>query len=295
MPSGFGVDPTRDANGNIISGTTAQDVRRIQSGLYSPGVISGSTVELRSDAMSYNVNGGVVSIFMNYGESVLAAVPYVSVDVDPVPTTGGRTDYIYAYQNIPALEGNSDLVIKCGTSVPLERAVILDVYDQPAGATNTSRGVRHQPVQMSIPYGGTMGVLVKVNYTYDGVLQNSNHRIGNTSFYLPTDRLVTFRASAVLSASGATKFDATKYCEYGFLPNIDNNDIAYWTSAGLHQAWATYQWSMTLALKAGPHTSNLGLQQVVGPGLTYCHYGKDNQGLWRDGITYSITDAGVQI
>lgn len=287
MASGFGVDPTKNGSGVITSGTTAQDIRKIWSGLYSPGIISGCVITRSSSAMTYTVSAGVACIQMSSGENVLVPVPATTVTAATVPAGASRTDIIYAQQRTPAVEGDSNIIVTYGTTLPA-RAIKLDQYSQPAGATNTNAGSRSAFLDFAIPYGSGLGNLHYHQYTTNGFLPNNLTYIGNGNIYLPTDRTVTFSVRATLYADGASGFDNSKYCEYGFSVVVDNNEVMLWTTPGLHQAWASYSFSRTAGLAAGSHTVKLGVYRIVGPGQGVCFYGFN-----RHGIEFSVDDAGV--
>jgi hypothetical protein len=294
MTSGFGVDPTKDGSGNITSGTTSQDIRQINSGLYSPGIISGCKVSVSSASMTYTVSAGVACIQMSSGENVLVPVPATTINAAAVPSSGTRTDYIYVTQHTPAIDGDSNVVVTYGTSTPA-RSLTLDQFLQPAGATTTSSGARNGALSYSIPYSGGLGRLHYYQHAYNGTLRSSPMEwVGNGTIFLPTDRMTTWRVHGVLSALNAAGFDNSKYCEYGFLPTYDEtNTWVIWTTPGLHQAWQTVYWEATIPMTAGLHTVKLGMTQMVGPGTVYCHYGPDSNGYGRRGIEFEIIDAGV--
>jgi hypothetical protein len=97
-----------------------------------------------------------------------------------------------------------------------------------------------------------------------------------------------------LAAIGAVGFDNSKYCEYGFLPNIDGGDFVLWTTPGLHQAWATYQWEGYFNATAGYHTVCYGGFHASGPGQAYQFHGVYG-GFGRTGTVFTVEDAGVVI
>jgi hypothetical protein len=249
--------------------------------------------------MTYTVSAGIAAIQMASGEVVLSSVPATTIPASSVPSSGGRTDYIYAYQATPAIDGNSSVTVRYGTQAQATafQALTLDSYVQPAGATVTSAGTRGSSVNYSIPYSGNLGRLYYWQYAVNGNLPDNNsgsiNWVGNGTIYLPTDRTVTWRLSAVLSAAGASGWDNSHYCEYGFLPTYDTATWVLWTTGGLHQAWQTFNWQATLTLPAGLHTVKMGMFKEVGPGSAYCHYGPDGQGFGRRGIEMEIWDAGV--
>lgn len=293
MTSGFGVDPTK-TGGIITSGTTAKDIRLAFGGLYTPGLISGGKVTTSTSAMRYTVSAGVavVESAPGSGENIIIPIPATTLNPPVVPAGASRTDIVYAQQRTPSADGDSEVVVNYGTTLPA-RAVRLASYVQPAGATVSSSGTANANVDYSIPYGATLGQLHYYQHKYQGAMNPSvTERVGAGTIYLPTDRRVNFKVSAVLHADNASGFDNSKYCEYGFLPNIDGGDMAYFTTPGLHQGWATYQWDITIDVAAGLHTVNLGMKRVVGPGTVYTRYGLDGAGYGRRGIEFFVTDAG---
>jgi len=161
-----------------------------------------------------------------------------------------------------------------------------------AGNTNTSAAVRSGFKTYSIPRNGSLGLLHYWQNTYSGSLSIPLLREGYGTIYLPTDRRVTFKVRAVLNAAGASGWDNTKYCEWGFLFGIDSGDFVLHTTPGLHQAWATYEFSTAIELSAGTHTVNLGSLRIVGPGVAETHYGVDGAGFGRRGIEFSVLDEG---
>lgn len=290
MTSGWGVDATL-SNGVPVGGTSDLDVRKVWGSLYSAGVISGCAVTTSPTQMKYTVASGVVAIKTATGEAVMAPVQGASVVASAAPSTGTRKDIVYAIQRFPSIEGDSNVALGVGTTLPV-RAVALATYTVSAGDTNTNQAVRSGSVDYSIPYGANLGVLYTWQHKFDGVLPNSLTRYGNGTFYLPTDRNVKFSLSACISAQGATGFDNSKYSEYGFLPNIDNGDFILWATPGMHQAWQLVNFSHTIQVSAGEHAVKLGFTRLVGPGNVLCHYGTDSLGYGRTGVTLTIEDVG---
>jgi hypothetical protein len=96
----------------------------------------------------------------------------------------------------------------------------------------------------------------------------------------------------VLQAQGAVGFDNSKYCEWGFLFNVDGGDFVLHTTPGLHQALATYEFSSSIELSAGSHVVSLGRLRIAGPGVAVTHYGTDGLGFGRRGIEFSVYDEG---
>ena len=289
MTSGFGVD--RSANG--LSGTSSQDIRRINGALYTPGILSGCSVTTSASAMTYTVSAGVVAIKTAADEIVLAPVNQATVTTASAPSSGSRTDIIYVKQRFPGIVGEGDAEVVVGVaSVLPANALELRRYTVPAGITKTNSAILTGELNFALAYGGSNGVLHKWQNTYSGLLSNNLIREGHGKFTLQTDRLVTFRVKAVLNAAGASGFDNSKYCEWGFLFAIDAGDFVLHTTPGLHQAWATYQFESQIPLGQGTHNVNLGSLRIVGPGQAETHYGTDGQGFGREGVVFTVTDDG---
>lgn len=295
MTTGMGVDPTKNGSGVITSGTSSQDIRQIYGGLFTPGVVSGCVITTSPSAMTYTVSAGVAMLQTAAGQIVPIPVPAQTITALSAPSSGARTDVIYAKQRFPAIDGDSEVIVSYGTSAPTN-SVVLRTYNQPAGASNTNAGTVSGSVNYSIPYGASLGNLYTYQHTANGQLPDSLTRYGYGTFYLPTDRRVHLKVTSVLYAMGAVGFDNAHYAEYGFLPNIDGGDYVLWSSPGLGQAWATYNFDLYINLNAGLHTVNLGFLKLAG-GTTHAAtaFGTDSLGFGRRGITFTIEDAGVTV
>lgn len=286
MTTGFGADPLLDANGKVVTGTTASDIRRINAGLYTPGVISGCSTTPSTTGLSYAVSAGVVAIPYSSTEVVLAPVNFTAVPTTAGPSTGTRTEYIYAQQLTPG-EGSADVVVKVGTSVP-PRAVELDSYIVPAAMTTTSQATKTGNKKYSIPYGGGLGVLYQHRLAFNGAFFNKV-TTATTSINLPTDRLIKFSLEACISAQNATRFDTADYCEVMFGVLVDGVERLIWGTGGLHQAWQNYQWTSFFNMSAGNHTVSYYRMRTVGPGTPHLHYAANKY----PGLLFTVEDSGV--
>jgi hypothetical protein len=282
MTIGFGVD-----KGTNNQGTTSADIRKIFGGIYTPGIISGCTVTTNST--QYIVSAGVAAIKIATGEIVLAPIPAISITI---PTTGARTDIVYAKQRLPSIDGGlSDVLVGVTSGALPTQSVLLKKFSVSSTNIPTQTGSQ----DYSIPYGASLGVLHKWQNTYSGPLSTTLLREGHGTISLPTDRRLRFSISALLYAEGASGFDDAKYTEHYFLPNIDGGDFVIWTTPGLHQAWATYNFEEFINVTAGTHTVNLGSGRMVGPGRACTFYGLDGNGFGRRGVYFQVEDAGPVI
>jgi hypothetical protein len=298
MTVGWGVDATK--SGSVVtSGTLASDVRKVWGALFTAGIISGCGVTTSSSQMDYTVTSGVVAIQTAVGEVVMAPVQGTTVPTGAAPGTGSRVDVIFVQQRFPT-DGDSYVSVRV---LPFanEAAVALPPNSQElkrylvsAGQTNTNAAVFIGDIDYSIPYGSSLGVLWEYKDTYNGPLPavgSPIQRKGHKTIYLPTDRRLRFSIQSTLYAIGAVGFDNSKYCEYGFLPSIDGGDFVLWTTPGLHQAHATYQWVGYFNATAGNHDVNFGGFHASGPGQAFQLAGVHG-GFGRTGTVFTVEDAG---
>lgn len=287
MATAFGADPLKNAAGAVVTGTTSADLRKIMGAMYSPGLVKGGGITLSATSMSYRVNEGVGVIKMSDTENVIGYWPAVNSLV-PTNLAVPRTDYVYAYQKTPAADNDANLIVMVGNSLPATRAVLLSTFTYKAGATSSNDAVVTSNVDWSIPYGASLGVLAEQTDTLNGTF-TTRSVIVNRSFYLPTDRRVRFHFNTVVRSNGASGFSDTGYCEAHYGLNVDGNQIAFWRSPGLHQAWSDIQFETAANLPAGQHVVTLSRTRGVGPGTPFQIYGQGS----TPGAVLTVTDDGV--
>lgn len=279
MAASWGVDPLKDGNGAVLIGTTALDFRLIQGGIYTPGIISGGVVTRSASVLTYTVSAGVAAfpiVTTAPKQTVLGAIPY-TVKTVTAPSSGTRVDMVYALQRTVADNGDPNIVVEVGTSLPA-RAVLLDSFIVSAGNTNTNEAVKTGQIAYSIPYGASLGTLWQLRDTYNGDVPATRRIIGSGTFYLPTDRNIRISATTSVSAKDAVRFDNTKYCESGIEVFIDGASKYIWTTGGLHQAWEEYHWSESFTSTAGNHTVRYETFIAQGPGTPVQRYSLGNAG-----------------
>ena len=289
-PSGWGVDPTI-VSGAVKSGTTAEDVRKVWGALYTPGVISGAVVTPSSANLSYVVGAGVVAIQTATGEVIMAPVAQTTINTTAV-ASGTRKDIVYAKQNFPGTESDSQVVVGIATTLPA-RSVALGTFTVSAGNTKASQFVRSASVNYSIPYGSAGALLHKwtdtSNSTFDTGLSD-----GHGSFFLPTDRRIIVSIDATLSSSVGSKdpWAPATYTEARYAPYVDGKRLCQWFTPGLGMAWGTYHFEGYFDLAAGEHTVYLGFARQAGPAYPLRHYAGENL---HAGTTFAIRDGGVNV
>lgn len=282
MATSWGIDPLKDIDGNVTIGTSAADFRQIQGGLFTPGLISGGLVTRSASAMTYTVSAGVAAFPIVTGsnpQTVLGPIPSATVNTT-APTSGTRIDVVYARQRTVGIEGDPNIVIEVGPSLPAN-SVLLDSFIVSYTNTNTNATVRQGNIKYSIPYGASLGLLANRVSTFSGNFTVTATDVTG-SFYLPTDRLVRVTLTTSLSASGAYRFDNAKYCEAGYDFYFDDLKYFAWSSQGLHQAWAETSFTELKELSAGVHTYKTVRYRAQGPGTCVA----------RNGARLQIQDVG---
>lgn len=226
------------------------------------------------------------------GKVIPAAISTQTVTVANGPATGTRDDYVYVQQRFPSIEGDSEVVVNVGPTIPA-RAVGIGHFIVSAGITSTASATSIGPWNYSIPYGGGLGILHQWTDTFSGIHDQSNLRLGIGTINLPTDRLLRFSATALLYSSGAVGFDNSKYCEWYINPEVDNVALTSWRTPGLHQAWATWLWESYFAVSAGTHTVSYSRGRAIGPGSVATIWGHPGVGWNWPGTVFTVSDAGV--
>ena len=290
MATSWGIDPLKDANGVVTIGTTASDFRKIQGALYSPGLISGGTVSLSTSAMTYTVSPGVAAfpiVTSGSVETVLGPIPSATLTTTAAPTGTTRVDVVYARQRLVSVEGDPNIVVEIGTTLPA-RAVLLDSFIVSDNTANTSTVVRNASVTYSLPYGAPRGTpWFSHRSPYNGTFNATKLAPASGSFYLPSDRRVSCKLSTSVSSSGAVGFDNSKYCEAAYALYLNDVWQFTWTTGGLHQAMQDISWEESLNLLKGTYTVRVDRWKSAGAGTPYQRYGQGNLGL-----LFEIRDVG---
>lgn len=280
MTTSFGAIPLKDVNGLVTVGTTEDDIQKIYGSLYSAGLISGGLITRSPSARTYTISAGVAAFPLVVDSSspykpqnqktVLGPIPSASITVS-APTSGTRQDLIYARQLTPADDGDANIVVEVGTTLP-PRSVLLNGFLVASTHTNSNQFTQNQNITYSIPYGASLGRLVSVSSSFNSAFGiNAGNPTGRSTvasgtFWLPTDRLVSAQLTVSVSANLAVGFDNSKYCEAGYDLFIDNTKITTWTTMGLHQAWQEINWDIDITMQAGSHTVRVEHFRTAGPG-----------------------------
>lgn len=194
MSTGWGVDAVKNSSGVATSGTSAQDIRKINYGMYNQGILYGCVVNTSTTAMTYTIEDGVVANELVAGETTLMPITKTTITVPANTGTTARTDYVYVKQNLPDedKEGNNNIVFGVTNSEPAYRdqRLVLRKFIVPAGATTTSKATRTGSINYSTPYGQSGRLLVNKVDTYNGLLRNRQINELGGDFNLTTDRTI---------------------------------------------------------------------------------------------------------
>lgn len=300
MTTGFGADPIIDGNGLVTVGTTEEDIRQITGSLYSAGLISGGIVTRSPTGLTYSVSAGVAAFPITVDAStpykpqnqrtVLGPIPATQAPLTvTAPTTGTRTDIIYAQQLTPADDEDANIIVDVGTVLP-PRAVMLDSFIVASNHTNTMAATPTGDIKYSVPYGAPRGTpWFSHRSTFNGTFNSTVVNAVTGTFYMPADRNVAFTLKTSLNSNGAVGFDNAKYCEAAYSVYIDNIWKFTWTTGGLHQAMQDYNWEERGILLEGQRSVVVKRWKSAGAtaALPYQRYGQGNLGL-----LFEIRDVG---
>lgn len=293
MSTGWGVDAVKNADGIPTSGTSAQDIRNINSGLYNQGILYGCKVDTSTTAMTYTINRGVVSNALVWGEHVMMPISKTTITVPKNTGTTARTDYVYVKQNLPEKDGNNNIVFGISNSP-------IDTYDQrfvlrkflvPAGATTTSRAVQQGSIDFSTPYGQAGRLLVNKVDTYNGLLKNRQINQLGGDFSLTTDRILRTDITVTYDKEPAQTASDRLSAEIW----VDNVKRANFSTGEIDtETYTTQCWSWYTQLSRGDHNITVKLFSYRKnthnlPSTIYLRYGANS---WP-GQRVVVTDAGV--
>lgn len=293
MATGWGVDGVKNSEGIVTSGTSALDIRNINSGMYNQGVLYGCTVSTSTSGMTYTIERGVVSNALVWGEHVMMPINNTTITVPKNTGTSSRMDYVYVKQNIPSKDGNNNIVFGVSHSP-------IDTYDQrfvlrkflvPAGATTTGKAVQQGSIDFSTPYGQAGRLLVNKVDTYNGLLKNRQINQLGGDFSLSTDRII--RTDITVSHDmepGQTGFDSLQADIY-----VDNVRRASFTTGRiLTETYTSTCWTWYTELYKGDHNITVKMSSYRKrvqnlPSTIYLRYHANGM----PGQRVVVTDAGV--
>lgn len=290
MTTGIGIPAWNGESGR--QGTSMQDIRLALQGLFhSFGVLRGATVTTSPTALVYHVSAGVGVLQRStaYG-AVIFPIPAGSPATTPGPSSGTRTDIVWAAQHDPS-QGDTDgnVVLGVGQTLPVG-AIELARFTVPAGMTTTSQATRSGSQVFAIPYGASMGTLVSVVDTFSGVppVAQQNPATapwrGTSSFTLPTDREVELSLSVPMQSQDGNR-DGALVMQF----QIDGQAVYEKQEAYSTSRWDTPEARYVFQLSAGTHTVAYKWMKglVSMPNIRLVGAGSN-----RKGVTFRARDLG---
>ncbi len=290
MATGFGVDPT--VVNNVVTGTTSQDIRKVIEGMFAnQGILRGCKVTTRSD-LKYNVSLGAVVCEVSEGESILVPV-YASTPATTPPTSGSRTDYIIVTQNMPAINGNSNIVVSVTNTEPstFSRSMVLAKYTAVAGKTRTSDFVEAPGFyrNYAVPTHTAGRYLFQKTEVYNDLIKpKKDLPIMSGSFTLETDRLIEITLGTTVDCDFN---NGIQDCLYAII-FIDGIRRATFSSGKIDDGWsASHSWVWNTELEAGYHTFKIQFEERGDTGKLRVRYSSAGG---FPGTTCYIKDLGVK-
>lgn len=303
MATGFGVDPTKNAQGVITSGTSSRDLRVVVGGMYNQGILRGCEVATSTSGLEYKISGG--SCILSIGNGGGIAGPsgneeHVMLPIYPttVTTTASgaspRTDFVYVKQNIPSIDGNSNIVYGVTSTRPgtYDQRLVIQELHVPANMTgNTSKAVKVIDRNYATPVSTGGKYLVDKRDTYDGLLNLRDLNDLGASFYLATDRLIRVDFTVTVDCDFN---DGIQEALYSFI-HIDGVRRATFSTGKIDDGWTkTISNSYLTTLSQGNHNitlkrdSTLNDKQKSKIRFRYSSIGG------FPGQTVQVTDCGVK-
>lgn len=314
MTTALGIRPDAKSQG-----VSPQVHRHIISAQWaSDGIIQGLTVT-GGTGLTYTVSAGTALIQPDgqKGEAVLAYWPGGATPAVAAGNAGlSRYDVIWLRAH-DLDKGDADNQVVLGVTqgtpaadpdVPLDQVpsdvVRLAAMLVPAGMTQTKSCSTDGAERYAMPYGASKGLIARNVRNYEGPANmgdgGKDYFEQDTSFYLPTDRLVELRYTATAAACRHDNpkkptEDATQMaCWYvGF--QVDGQDVS--GGGGQFQvsrAWQQVHLNALVELQAGWHTVRTRNHRVTWGENVYfiCHSdGKENY----LGRTLEVWDRGVNV
>lgn len=266
----------------VHEGTSPEDFQRWIWSLYrsdTPSLARGGVVSGTS-TMAYNVAPAALIIPQGDSRRIVAITDRVTVPTAPAPSSGTRTDIIYA---------GSDGAVKVGTSLPANN-VMLDRRTVPAGITATTATSSTLGDRRFAPLvGGSMGRLISweesVGHGYH--FPAAQTVVMNKTITLEEDRLIDWRFFQTIALDGGLDGEWASM-KWDLL--IDGSVQRSWEMKVENIAETKY-FNMNSALTAGTHTVTLRrtVKRDIKKALVYY---KGASGNWP-GTNFTAIDIGA--
>lgn len=271
------------------TGTSPTDMQRIIGSMYhNAGIIPGSSVGgvVGTTSMAYKVDPCTVFTWSNSAAKLGLLVPVeaATVQTDPAPSTGTRTDFIY-------VDSAGAIRVKMGGVAPA--GVILGQFVVPAGAVSTQSIPNIADRTFAVPAGASLSRLHKFHDPANGIKGNEAPlQLGTGRFVLPSDRIVRFDLTHCISAAQDTD-PVNESATMRWRVYIDDVLELAFTTRVTWMAPQTNFLSFTKELSEGEHRVHYVQDQIegVGNGLGWTHHKGTAAGY--PGNRFEVWDVGV--
>ena len=182
------------------TGTTPTDMQRIIGAQYmNSGLLPNGGLEVTgTSSMSYAVTAGAVFMWTSFASKLGMLVPVeaTTVQTNPAPSTGSRTDTIY-------VDGDGAVRVAIGSS-NIPSGVAIARFTVPAGITATKSATQSIDRNFAIPAGASLGRLAQWRDPGGGVVGSAETTRFTGRFHLPSDRVIRADMTTTIKSSGST-------------------------------------------------------------------------------------------
>lgn len=268
----LGLAPTADG-----TGLTPEDHQRVIWSLFRSQdalIVRGGEVTGTS-GMSYAVASGVVYVPTAADRAVLVPIDPVTVATTAAPSTGSRTDYIYA-----GIDGG----VKVGPSVP-DGSALLGKRTITAGTTATSAAAESRlDRRYAMLFGASMGRLGRWidSSGWRAVWPTTPRTVYSLAVNLSSDRLLDFRLTQSLASDATSSIVWEVWLDQSllFAPELAVSSI------GESKTYTASEWVL-----GGQHTITLKARGGVNGGKPVLHIGGGTEN--RPGNRFEVVDLGL--
>lgn len=192
------------------TGTTPADLQRIIGAQYmNSGLLpNGGLTVTGTSGMAYAVTAGAVFMWTSSVAKLGMLVPVegTTVQTNPAPSTGSRTDTVY-------VDGDGAVRVAIGSS-NIPSGVAIAKFTVPAGITATTSATQSIDRNFAIPAGASLGRLAQWRDPGGSVVGASEVTRFTGRFHLPSDRII--RADMTTTIRSNTSTPGTAQFELSF-------------------------------------------------------------------------------
>lgn len=254
----LGLAPLADG-----TGTTPTDLQRIIGAQYvSAGLLpNGGGTTTGTSSMAYSVSAGACFMWTSKAAGLGMLVPFeaTTVQTDPAPATGSRTDTVY-------VDANGAVRVAIGSASSPSSGVAIARWTVPAGITATTAASLSIDRDFAIPAGASLGRLAWYKHPTGGKGPATETTMHVGRFFLPSDRVLRADLTATLrsdtSTAGIAQFEVSILDASG--AGSSRALLAPHTTA-----WNTWGASWTFVASEGPRRAILTAKVYSGGGWRY--------------------------